>query len=93
MGESMTRNNIEQILAEADALVNGIDAAVEKDAREKKLVDIESRVQRLKTASARMKEKMTPASEEEETGSYAKGYHEAFEEISKALRDLKNVLT
>lgn len=29
----------------------------------------------------------------EEISSYAEGYHEAFEEISKALKDLKSVLT
>lgn len=93
MGESITPNNIEQILAEADALVNEIDAAVDRDAREKRLVDIESRVQHLKAASAKMKDKLAAESEKDESGSYAEGYHEAFEEISKALRNLKNVLT
>jgi hypothetical protein len=93
MGESVTHNNIEQILAEADALVKQIDAEVDRDVREKKLVDIESRVQHLKAASARIQEKMASESEKEKMSSYAEGYLEAFEEISKALHDMKKVLT
>lgn len=93
MTSSVTSKDINKVLAEADELIEGINLAVYGDAREKQLIELEKRLQTLKTARARMEGKIELGEGSEEISSYAEGYHEAFEEITKALKDLKKVLS
>jgi hypothetical protein len=93
MTPPITSDDIDKVLAEADELINGIHLSLYRDAHEKEQVELEKRLQTLKTARARIEEKIDTEQEPEKISSYAEGYHEAFEEITKALRDLKAVLT
>ena len=90
---SITSKDIGTVLAEADELIENINLAVYRDAKEKQLIELEKRLQTLKTAKASMEEKIELEKGSEEISSYADGYHEAFEEITRAIKDLKKVLT
>lgn len=86
--------DIEELLGEADALIESINSAVYEDFEETRAVELEKRLNRLKDSSARLKEELSSREDsEEDAGSYAEGYHEAYQDIVKALGDLKSILS
>ena len=75
--------NIEQLLAEADELIQQINSDVINDLQEEHLLQFEKHAQNLKKIKSEVQGKI-----EKKTNSGAEGMHEAILDIVKAMRDL-----
>ena len=92
MPTTLKSKSIEQLLAEADELINKINSDVLKDMEEEHRLQFETNAQRLKELKSEVLIKV----EKEgtlETSSYAEGMHEAIVDIVKAMKDLASYLT
>ena len=91
MGKTFKHEDIEQVLAEADALLHRIDPELIKDMEEMRRAQLEEHVQKLKKLKSgvqdRIREEGTP-----ESRSYGEGMHEAMDDIVKAMKDLASYL-
>ncbi len=92
MSQNSESKTFEQLLTEADELILQINSDAIKDIKEERRLQVEKHALYLKKikaeAQARLEEK-----EASEIGHGAKGMHEAFQEIAKAMRELKSYLS
>ena len=92
MPTTLKSKSIEQLLAEADELVQKINSEFIEDLEEEHRLQFEKHAQRLLELKSEVKAK----AEKEgtlETSSYAEGMHEAIVDIVKAMKDLASYLT
>ena len=92
MQKTFKHEDIEQILAEADDLLQGIDPEVIEYMEEERRARLEQQAQSLKKLKSEVQDKIekekTP-----ESGSYSKGVHQAIEDIVKAIKGLASYLS
>jgi hypothetical protein len=84
--------DIDQLMAEADALVNQINASFLEEIEEKHRIEFEQQVQRLKTIKSTVKAKAEKKAASE-GGQYGEGIHEAIVDIVKAMKSLAGYLS
>ena len=92
MPKNLESINIEQLLAEADELIQQINSDVINDMQEAHRLQFEKHAQNLKKIKSEVQgkiEKKGPA----QISSGAEGMHEAIQDIVKAMRDLKKYLS
>jgi len=65
---------------------------VSEDVKETHQIEFEKRFKDLKTIRSEMQDKIAKQNESEKSSSYAKGFHEAYVEIVKAMKNLKELL-
>ena len=87
MPKNLESKNIEQLLAEADELIQQINSDAIKDMQEEHLLQFEIHAQNLKKIKSEVQSKIEKK-ETSEIGSGAEGMHEALQDIVKAMRDL-----
>lgn len=92
MQKTFKHEEIEQILAEADKLLQGIDPEIIKDMEEERRAQLEEHAQRLKKLKFEVQDK-TKKEGTPESSSYGEGMHEAMEDIVKAMKELANYLS
>jgi len=83
MPKNLESKNIEQLLAEADELIQQINSEAINDMQEEHRLQFEKHAQNLKKIKSEVQGKI-----EKETNSGAEGMHEAIQDIVKAMRDL-----
>jgi len=83
--------NIEQLLAEADELIQQINSDAIKDMEEEHRIQFEKHAQNLKKIKTEVQEKIEKKGTSEISSS-ADGMHEAIQDIVKSMKDLKNYL-
>ena len=88
MPKNLELLNIEQLLAEADELIQQIHSDAINDMREEHLLQFEKHAQNLKKIKSEVQGKI-----EKKTNSGAEGMHEAIQDIVKAMRDLTKYLS
>jgi hypothetical protein len=88
MPNNLESINIEQLLAEADELIQQINSEAIKDMQEEHRLQFEKHAQNLKKIKSEVQGKI-----EKKTNSGAEGMHEAILDIVKAMRDLKKYLS
>jgi hypothetical protein len=84
--------DIDQLMAEADALVNQINASFLEEIEEKHRIQFEQQVQRLKSIKSTVKAKAEKKAASE-GGQYGEGIHEAIVDIVKAMKSLTGYLS
>lgn len=92
MSEYLESKDIEQLMAEADELVQRIDANAIKDLKEEHRLQVEKHAQHLK----RIKSEVQARIEKKGTAKIdhgAEGMHEAIHEIATAMGELAKYLT
>ena len=88
MIDNVASRNIEQLLAEADELIQQINSDVINDMQEEHRLQFEKHAQNLKKIKSEVQGKI-----EKKTNSGAEGMHEAIQDIVKAMRDLTKYLS
>jgi len=88
MPKNVESRNIEQLLAEADELIEQINSDAIKDMQEEHRLQFEKHAQNLKKIKSEVQGKI-----EKKTNSGAEGMHEAIQDIVKAMRDLTKYLS
>ena len=89
MEKNLESKDIEQLLAEADELIQEIDSDVIKFMKEEHRLQFEKHAQNLKKIKSKVQGKIEKKGTSE-IGSGAEGMHEAILDIVKAMHDLKN---
>jgi gas vesicle protein len=92
MPKNLESNNIEQLLAEADELIQQINSDAIKDMQEEHLLQFEIHAQNLKKIKSEVRDKIEKKGTSELSSS-AEGMHEAIQDIVKAMRDLTKYLS
>ena len=92
MEKTFKYEDIEQLMAEADALLKQTDPEVIEYMEEERRLQLEQHAQSLKKLKAELHDKI---GEEEtpESRSYGEGMHEAIEDIVKAMKTMTSYLT
>ena len=88
MPKNLESINIEQLLAEADELVQQINSEAINDMQEEHRLQFEKHAQNLKKIKSEVEGKI-----EKKTNSGADGMHEAIQDIVMAMRDLTKYLS
>ncbi len=92
MPANLDSGKIDQLLTEADDLIQQITADISADMEEERCLQLKIRAQQLKQFKSeiecRIEEKKSSG-----TGGSADGIHEAIQDLGKAITDLKNYLT
>jgi len=88
MPKNLESKNIEQLLAEADELIQQINSDITNDMQEEHRLQFEKHAQNLKKIKSEVQGKI-----EKEKNSGAEGMHEAILDIVKAMQDLKKYLS
>ncbi len=88
MPEKVESENIEQLLAEADELIEQINSDAINDMQEEHRLQFEKHAQNLKKIKSEVQGKI-----EKKTNSGAEGMHEAIQDIVKAMRELTKYLS
>jgi hypothetical protein len=88
MPKNVESRNIEQLLAEADELIEQINSDAIKDMQEEHRLQFEKHAQNLKKIKSEVQGKI-----EKKTNSGAEGMHEAIQDIVKAMQDLTKYLS
>jgi DNA-binding transcriptional MerR regulator len=92
MQKTFKYEDIDQIMAEADDLLQQINSEIIKDIEERRRAQLEEHAQRLKKLRSEVQDKIdkegTP-----EGGSFSEGMHEAIEDIVKATKALASYLS
>jgi hypothetical protein len=83
--------NIDQLLAEADELIQQINSDAIRDMKEEHRLQIEKHAQNLEKIKSEVHGKIEKKGTLEISSS-AEGMHEAIQDIVKAMKDLKNNL-
>ena len=91
MPMNLESKNIEQLLAEADELIQQINSDVINDIEEEHRLQVEKHAQNLRKLKSEVQDKIEKK-ETSEISSSAEGMHEAIQDIVKAMQDLKNHL-
>ena len=91
MPNNVASKNIEQLLAEADELIQQINSDAIKDMQKEHLLQFEKHAQNLKKIKSEVQRKIEEKGTSEISSS-AEGMHEAIQDIVKAMQDLKNKL-
>jgi len=91
MSKNLESKNIEQLLSEADELIQQINSDVIKDMEEEHRLQFEKHAQNLKKIKSEVQEKIEKKGTSEISSS-ADGMHEAIQDIVKSMTDLKNYL-
>lgn len=92
MSTPLKYQDIDKVLEEADDLVAKINSMVADDAIETHQIEFEKRIKKLEALRSDMKAKMDNDSAAEASSSSAEGFHEAYQAIVKAMKDLKELL-
>jgi hypothetical protein len=92
MPKNLESINIEQLLAEADELIQQINADAIKDMQEEHLLQFEKHAQNLKKIKSEVQDKIEKKGTSELSSS-AEGMHEAIQDIVKAMQSLKKFLS
>jgi len=88
MPKNVESRNIEQLLAEADELIEQINSDAIKDMQEEHRLQFEKHAQNLRKIKSEVQGKI-----EKKTNSGAEGMHEAIQDIVKAMQDLTKYLS
>ena len=88
MPKNLELLNIEQLLAEADELIQQIHSDAINDMQEEHRLQFEKHAQNLKKIKSEVQGKI-----EKKTNSGAEGMHEAIQDIVKAMRDFPKYLS
>ena len=88
MPKNVESRNIEQLLAEADELIEQIHSDAINDMQEEHRLQFEKHAQNLKKIKSEVQGKI-----EKKTNSGAEGMHEAIQDIVKAMQDLTKYLS
>jgi hypothetical protein len=92
MPKNLESINIEQLLAEADELIQQINSDAINDMQEEHRLQFEKHAQNLKKIKSAVQGKIEEKGTSE-LGSGAEGMHEAILDIVKAMRDLTKYLS
>ena len=92
MPKNSESKNIEQLLAEADELIQQINSDAIKDMQEEHLLQFEIHAQNLKKIKSEVRDKIEKKGTSELSSS-AEGMHEAIQDIVKAMQDLTKYLS
>jgi len=87
MSNNVESKNIEQLLAEADELIQRINSEAINDMQEEHRLQFEKHSQNLKKIKSEIQGKIEKKGTSEISSS-AEGMHEAIQDIVKAMRDL-----
>jgi hypothetical protein len=88
MPKNVESRNIEQLLAEADELIEQINSDAINDMQEEHRLQFEKHAQNLRKIKSEVQGKI-----EKKTNSGAEGMHEAIQDIVKAMQDLTKYLS
>jgi hypothetical protein len=88
MPKNVESKNIEQLLSEADELIEQIHSDAINDMQEDHRLQFENHAQNLKKIKSEVQGKI-----EKKTNSGAEGMHEAIQDIVKAMRDFTKYLS
>jgi len=91
MPKNLESKNIEQLLAEADELIQKINSDAINDMQEEHRLQFEKHAQNLKKIKAEVQGRIQKK-EASDIGSGAEGMHEAILDIVKAMQDLTSKL-
>ena len=91
MPKNLASKNIEQLLAEADELIQQMNSDAIKDMEEEHRIQFEKHAQNLKKIKSEVHGKIEKKGTSE-INSGADGMHEAIQDIVKSMTDLKNYL-
>jgi hypothetical protein len=91
MPNNVASKNIEQLLAEADELIQQINSDVINDMQEDHRLQFEKHAQNLKKIKSEVQGNKIEKKGTSELSSSAEGMHEAIQDIVKAMQDLKNM--
>jgi hypothetical protein len=92
MGKTFKHEDIEQILAEADALLKQTDPEVIEYMEEERRLQLEQHAQSLKKLKSEVHDKIEKEGSPE-SRSYGEGMHEAIEDIVKAMKTMASYLS
>lgn len=92
MKKTFEYEEIEQILAEADELLQQIDSELIEYVEEEKRAQLEQQAQSLKERKIEVQDKIGKKGAPE-SSSYSEGVHEAIEDIVKAMKALASYLS
>jgi CRISPR/Cas system-associated endonuclease/helicase Cas3 len=92
MPKNLESKNIEQLLAEADELIQQINSDAVKDMQEEHLLQFEIHAQNLKKIKSEVQDKIEKKGTTELSSS-AEGMHEAIQDIVKAMQGLTKYLS
>ena len=92
MPKNLESKNIEQLLAEADELIQQIHSDAIKDLQEEHLLQFEKHAQNLKKIKSEVQDKIEKKGTSELSSS-AEGMHEAIQDIVKAMQGLTKYLS
>ena len=87
MPTTFKSNSIEQLMAEADELIEKINSEFLEDLEEEHRLQFEKHTQALQEIKSAFKDR-TGKREPLEEGSFAEGMHQAISDILKAMKDL-----
>ena len=85
-------SDIDKVLAEADRLVERISLMVSENVIETGQIEGEKRLKALESISTEMQDKISKEATPKDSSSYAEGFHEAYQDIVKAMKNLKELL-
>jgi Skp family chaperone for outer membrane proteins len=91
MPKNLESKNIDQLLAEADELIQQMNSDAVKDLEEEHRIEFEKHAQNLKKIKSEVHAKIEKKGTSEISSS-ADGMHEAIQDIVKAMEGLKNYL-
>jgi hypothetical protein len=91
MPKNLESKNIEQLLAEAEELIQQIESDAINDMQEEHRLQFEKHAQNLKKIKSEVQGKIEKK-RTSEISSSAGGMHEAIQDIMRAMQDLKNKL-
>jgi F0F1-type ATP synthase membrane subunit b/b' len=92
MQKTFKHEDIEQILAEADELLQQIDPEIIAYMEEEQRIQLEQQAQSLKKLKSEVQDKIGKEGAPE-SSSYSEGVHEAIEDIVKAMKGLASYLS
>jgi hypothetical protein len=92
MQKTYKDEDIEQILAEADDLLQQIDPKIIEHLKEEQRAQLEQQAQILKKLKSEVQDQIGKA-EPAQSRPYSEGMHEAMDDIVKAMKDLSSYLS
>ncbi|OIQ03163.1 MAG: hypothetical protein AUK55_00345 [Syntrophobacteraceae bacterium CG2_30_61_12] len=92
MKNTYKEEDIEQILAEADELLQQIDSEIIEYGEDERRLQLEQYVQDLKKLKSEVHDKIGQE-ETSDSSSYGEGVHQAMEDIVKAMKGLASYLS
>ena len=92
MKPTFSQQDIEQLLAEADALIDKINSDAVLDLQEEQRIQVEKQAQELAQLRAETRANLAKA-EKTESSRIGEGMHEAIDAIVKAMKNLGGLLS